>query len=109
MTRGDELRALAVDGLRQNRCGGRAVSRDVRGFGGDLLDHLRAHVLELVLELDLLGDRDPVLGDRRRAVALLDDHVASSRAESDFDGIGERIDARQNEIASGVGIYDFFG
>ena len=36
---------------------------------GDLLHHLRAHVLELVLELDLLGDGDAVLGDGRRAEA----------------------------------------
>ena len=38
-------------------------------FGGDLAHHLRAHVLELVLELDLLGDGDAVLGDARGAEA----------------------------------------
>ena len=27
------------------------------------LNHLRPHVLELVFELDLLGDGDPVLGN----------------------------------------------
>jgi hypothetical protein len=32
---------------------------------GDLLDQLGAHVLVRVLELDLLGDGDAVLGDRR--------------------------------------------
>ncbi len=28
--------------------------------------HLRAHILELVLQLDLLGDGDAILGDARR-------------------------------------------
>ena len=74
---GDELGALAVDRLREHGRGGGAVAGDVGGLGGDLLHHLRAHVLELVLELDLLGDGDAVLGDRRRAEALLDDDVAA--------------------------------
>jgi hypothetical protein len=34
----------------------------------DLADHLRAHVLELVLKLDLFGDGDTVFGDAGRAV-----------------------------------------
>ena len=47
------------------------------GLGGDLVDHLGAHVLELVLELDFLRDRHAVLGDARRAERLLDDDVAA--------------------------------
>ena len=74
------LRALGVDRLRQHGGGGGAVAGDVGGLGGDLLHHLRAHVLEPVLELDLLGDGDAVLGDRRRAPLLLDDDVAAARA-----------------------------
>ena len=64
---GDELGALAVDRLREHGRGGGAVAGDVGGLRGDLLHHLRAHVLELVLELDLLRDGDAVLGDRGRA------------------------------------------
>ena len=47
----------------------------------DFLHHLRAHVLELVLELDFLRDRDAVLGDGRGAEALLEHGVAALRAE----------------------------
>ncbi len=47
-----------------------AVAGDVVGLLGDLAHHLRAHVLELVLKLDLLGDGDAVLGDARRAEHL---------------------------------------
>jgi hypothetical protein len=45
------------DGLGQHGGGGGAVTGDVGGLGSDFLDHLRAHVLELVLEFDLLGHR----------------------------------------------------
>ena len=50
VARGHHLRALAENGLRENGRGGGAVAGDVRGLGSDLLHHLRAHVLELVLE-----------------------------------------------------------
>jgi hypothetical protein len=62
---GHQLGALGVDGLRQHGRGRRAVAGDVGGLGGHLLHHLRAQVRQLVLELDLLGDGDAVLGDRR--------------------------------------------
>jgi hypothetical protein len=65
VTGGDELRALAEDRLGEH--GGRrgAVAGHVARLRRDLAHHLGAHVLELVLELDLLGDGDAVLGDRR--------------------------------------------
>ena len=61
----DGPEALVVDRLGQDGGGGGAVAGDVGGLAGDLLDHLGAHVLVLVFELDLLGDGDAVLGDRR--------------------------------------------
>ena len=64
VTRGDELAALAEDGLREHGGGGGAVASDVTGLRGHFAHHLGAHVLELVLELDLLGDGHAVLGDR---------------------------------------------
>src|SRR4029079_1761894 len=88
----DELGALAIDRLRENRRGRRAVAGVVRRLGSDFLDHLRAHVLELVLELDLLGDGDAVLGDRRGAPRLLDHDVAAARAEGDLHRVGEGVD-----------------
>src|SRR5216110_957581 len=45
---------LANDRLREHGGGRRAVAGLVGGVGRDFLHHLRAHVLELVLELDLL-------------------------------------------------------
>jgi hypothetical protein len=96
---GDELGALAVDRLGEH--GGRrgAVAGHVARLARDLAHHLRAHVLEAVLELDLLGDGDAVLGDRRRAEALLDDDVAALGAERDLHRVGEGVDAREDTIS----------
>ena len=50
-------------------------------------------MLELVLELDLLGDGDAVLGDRGCSPALVEDGVASAGAEGGRDCLGELLDA----------------
>ena len=65
---GDQLEALFHDRGGEHRRRGGAVAGNVVGLRGDLAHHLRAHVLELVFEFDLLGDGHAVLGDARRAV-----------------------------------------
>jgi len=90
---GDQLRAFAVDRLRQDGGGGGAVARDVARFGGDFLHHLSAHVLVLVGQLDLLGDGDAVLRDDGGAEGLVEDHVAAPGAEGDLDRVRQCIDA----------------
>src|SRR5271165_2267472 len=89
--RGDGLEAFADDGLRQHGRGGGAVAGFVGGVGSDFLYHLRAHVLELVLEFDFLGDGDTVLGDGGGAEALVEHGVAALGAQRDFDGIRQNI------------------
>ncbi len=71
----------------------------VVGLLRDFAHHLRAHILELVFELDLLGDGDAVLGDARRAVGFVDDDVAALGAERHFHRIGEHLDAAQHAVA----------
>ena len=97
----DRAEALVHDRLGEH--GGRrgAVTGDVRGLRGDLLDHLGADVGDLVLELDLLGDGHAVLGDGRGAELLLDDDVAALRPQGHLDGVGERVDALL-ELVAGV-------
>src|SRR5690606_10278913 len=96
------------DGLGQYGGGGGAVTGGVVGLGGNVLDQLGAHVLELVLQLDLLGDGDAVLGDQRSAEAAIQDHVAAFRAEGGLDGVGQNVDANQHLLASGIAEFDFF-
>jgi hypothetical protein len=65
---GDQLEAFLHDRGGKHGGGGRAVAGQVGGLRSDLADHLRAHVLELVLKLDLFGDGDTVFGDAGRAI-----------------------------------------
>ena len=99
---GDVLQALVHDRLAQDGGGRRAVTGDVVGLGGDLLGELRADVLERVVQLDVLGDRHAVVGDRRRAELLLEDDVAALGAEGDLDGVGEGVDAVLQGVAGGL-------
>ena len=105
----DRLGAFPDDGLRQHGGGGGAVTGDVGGLGGDLAQHLRAHVLELVFELDLLGDGHAVLGDARSTVRLFQHHVAALGTERHLDGVGENVDAAQHALACVLRKLDVLG
>ena len=84
----DRPLAFVVDGLGENRGGGRAVTGDVGRLAGDFANHAGAHVLELVRELDFSSDGHAVLGDGRRAEAFLNNHIAAARAERDANRLG---------------------
>ena len=73
-----------------------AVSEVLRG---DLAHHLRTHILELVLELDLLRHGHAVLGDARRAERLLEHDIAALGAERHLDRVGQDVDAVQHALA----------
>ena len=95
----NRLHAFAEDGLGQHgRCGG-AVAGNVGGLGSHFAHHLRAHVLERVLQLDFLRYRYAVLGDDRRAELLFDHRVAALGAERDLHGVGKSVHAAQNRLA----------
>ena len=79
---GDVLQTLVHDRLGQHGGGGGAVAGDVVGLGRGFLEKLRAHVLERIVELDVLGDGDAVVGDGRRAVLLVEGDVAALRARA---------------------------
>src|SRR4029453_14758769 len=69
------------------------------GLRGNLAHHLRAHVLKLVFELDLLGDGDAVLGHAGCAKRLVEQDVAALGAKRHAYRVGERIDAVQHSVA----------
>ena len=54
----------------------------------DFAHELRTKVLELVGQLDFLGDSHTVLTDTRRSIGFFDDDVAALRAKRDFHGSG---------------------
>jgi len=71
--------------------------------------HLRAHVLELVLKLDFLGDGDAVLSHTGGAERLVQNDIAALRTERHLDGVIEDVDAAQHAIAGINAEFDFFG
>ncbi len=89
-------------GLSQHGSGGGAVARDVIGLLGDFLDQLGADALVRVVEVDLLGDGNAIVGDGRSAVGLVQHHVAALRSKGDLDGIGELVEAREHSLTSFV-------
>jgi hypothetical protein len=89
--------------------GGRAVTGDVVGLGGDLLGELGAEVLVGVLELDLAGDGHAVVRDGRRTPLLVDDDVAALGAERHLHGVREGVDAALERLAGGVVELQFLG
>ena len=96
---GHRLGPFPDDRLREHGRGGGAVAGDVVGFRRHLAHHLRAHVLELVFKFDFLRHRHAVLGDTRRAEALVEHDIAALGAERDLHRIGEDIDAAQHLVA----------
>src|SRR5438445_5442737 len=94
--RGDEAHALAVDGRGEQGRGGGAGAGHFARLGGDLAHHLRAHVLEVVAQVDLLGDGDAVLGDGGGAERLLQHHVAALGAEGHGHRVGEDLHSTQD-------------
>src|SRR5437899_369952 len=106
---GARLGAFLDDGRGQHSGGGGAVAGGVGRLGGHFAHHLGAHVLELVVKLDFLGDGDAVLGDAGRAERLVEHDVAALGAEGDLDGVVEDVDAAQHAVAGIDAEFDFFG
>ena len=90
---GHVAQALADHGPGQHGGRGGAVTGDVVGLLGHLFDQLRPDPLEGVLEVDLLGDGDAVVGDGGRAPLLVEHHVAALGAEGDPYGVRQLVHA----------------
>ena len=105
---GHQAGAFPVDGLGQDGGRGGAVAGHIRGLGGHFLDHLGPHVLELVLQFDLLGHGDAVLGDGRGAEGLIQDHVAAFGSQGYLHRVGQGIDAPEHSLPGLDVIFDLF-
>src|SRR4029453_8107835 len=80
-------------GLGEHGGGGGAVTGDVVGLLGDLLDQLGPDLLVRVLVLDLFGDRYAVVGDGVGFPLLLQDDVPALGAEGHPYRVGELVHA----------------
>src|SRR5665648_752438 len=68
---------------------------------------LRALVLEDVLDLDLTGDGDAVVRDRRGAELLVDDDVAALGPERHLHGVRDRVHAGLEGPPRVLGVLQF--
>ena len=93
---GDVADAIGEDRLGEDRRGARAVPHGVAGALGGLAHHLRAEILDGILEVHLLGDGDAVIADERRAVLLLDEHGLGLGTQRDPHRIGQRVHALEH-------------
>src|SRR6202035_783771 len=105
---GNRLGAFAHNGCGQHGRGGGAVAGRICRLRGDFAHHLGAHVLELVLKLDFLGDGDAVLGDAGCAERLVEHDVAALRTECHLYRVVENFDAAEHAIAGLDAKFDFF-
>ncbi len=105
---GNILHAFADNRLGQHGGSSGAVTGDIGGLGSNFLDHLGAHVGELVFQFDFLGDRNAVLGDGRGAVGALNYDIAAFRAKGNLDRVSQDIDALDHAGAGGITEFDFF-
>ena len=88
---GDVPEALVDHGPGQHRRRGGAVAGHVVGLLGHLLHELGPDLLPGVLQVDLLGDGDAVVGDGGGTPLLLENDVAALRTEGDAYGVGQLV------------------
>ena len=69
-----------------------------RGFGSDFAHELGTHIFIRIFELDLFRDRHTVLGDRGAAEFLVENDVASARAECGLHGFRQFLDTAQQRV-----------
>src|SRR5208337_4452782 len=107
--RRDSLGTFLDDCVSEDRRGSGAVAGLIGGLRGNLPHHLRAHVLELVLKFDLLGDSDAVLGDAGCAERLIEHDVAAFRAERHANRVSESVDPVQHSVTCVDREFHFLG
>jgi hypothetical protein len=116
---GNVLDCLGEDGAGKHGGGSGTVTSDLIGLAGNILEETGAEVLKLVLEDNGLGDSDSVciacqpsivvqpvcstlaahtFCDLGRAVAGLDEDVATLGTESGGDGSGKSVDTVQQTL-----------
>ena len=105
-TGGDILHALGDHSLCQNGCSGGTVACCIVGLGGNFTHQLCAHVLKLVLQLDLLGNGHAIVGDDRGAKLFAQHHIAALGAQGDLDGVCQGINTGTQCLAGVLALLD---
>ena len=102
---GDESNLGFWIGLGSIALGG-AIACGIVGLGCDLTHQLCAHVLELVLQLDLLCDGHAIVSDNRCAELFAQHHIAALGAQGDLNGVCQGIDTGTQCLAGFLALLD---
>src|SRR5690606_30597485 len=106
--RGNCFQTFVHNGLRQNNYSSSTITDYVVDLRNNLLHHLRAHVFELVFQLDFLGYGNTVFSHGRRAKGLVQNHVTAFWAQSYLDRVGQNIHTSQHSLAGGITKFNVF-
>ena len=85
--------AFADESLCEHGSGGGSVACDVVSLLGDFLDELGADLLVRILEFDLLGNGDAIIGDGRCAPLLFEHDVATAGSKGHLDRVRKLVEA----------------
>ena len=102
------LHTLIDHCLRENCSCCSSVTCYIISLCGNFLDELCAHVLEIVLEFDLLCDRNTVVGNRGSAIALVENDISSLGAECDLYCICKFVDAGSHCYSGICSVFEIF-
>jgi hypothetical protein len=100
--RHDVANPIGEHGVREDGGSTRAVPHRLGGPFGGLAQHAGTEVLHGILEVELLGDRDAVVADERRAPLPFDEHRLGTRPERNPDRIDQLSSAFEN-LVPGLG------
>ena len=90
---------------RQNNVDG-AIACGIVGLGCDFTHQLCAHVLELILQLDLFCNGHAIVGDDRCAELFAQHHVAALGAEGNLNGVSQGINTGTQCLAGVLALLD---
>ena len=108
---GDAAQADAYQLVSEKRCGGGSIAYLFVGLAGNLANHLRAHLLDGVGEIDILRNGNAVVGNRRRPVLglfRLQRRITALRSKGHLYGLRQFVNARSKTAARVDIECDFF-
>ena len=73
----NKLGSFCINCLGKQGCGGGSVTSNITGFGGNLFNHLGAHVFKFAFQLDFFGNSYTVLGNNRRTKGFFEQDITS--------------------------------
>jgi hypothetical protein len=104
---GNRFASLLEDGSGENSGGGGTISSFIVSLGSNLLNKTGSNVVISISELDFFGNGDSIFGDFWCAESLVNDHVSTSWAQGNLDGVSEHIGSFEHESSGLSSELDF--